>query len=825
MVGVGLLVIRSMESIRAGDAMRHEIVAERIFDAMEGELTALIEEEEARSFLEYRFFYDPDGGSDQTTVRSPLSRPSSFPFVLGYFQLEPDGSLRSPRRPRDEARAAAAYSWAAAEDLEEEEGTLEALTAGLRDEMEQQWDTLQEQQAQELAERLAQEAKQRRVPDPKPVRSKKKQPRKAKKKEPPKVQAVEKAPSKGLPTQRGYLDSLNKAGRKRTERSTKSEPVSTDNAYFQLEEPQEADLPQVEAPQQIDEAVASLPPRKQKAKSPFRLPSLGRRSAEAPRAEPVAEQAASAERESTEDDEDAEDGAPAFAEDTRTVPGAVVAQLDQAPVEPNDREQAEGFADAKQDRGAVEGPGDANKDVVEGGAAVAGEAQLASGEAAPVVDETAQGALADIAPADDEDFGEELDDEDAWDEPAKEATVASSELSRAGPSSPKQAELAPSDLFTRPAEPGQVDVSISPLRGTRVDEDHLVLHRTVSVGELTWSQGLVLRVSELVAYVQQEALGEELASFVDLRWGAMRAHGPMEPTPRQTFRFSHRFEEPFTSLSTTALLRRLPPDGPDAQAWVMALSLALGLVGLLGFAGLYRMVAVVVHFAERRSNFVAAVSHELKTPLTAIRMYGEILREGMVPNDEKRQEYYGTITAEAERLSRLIDNVLELSRLEKGTRSMHITVGSIQPVVEEVVRILRPHARSQGFVIEVELADGLPPVAYDRDALQQILINLVDNALKFARSSEEKVVVLACELVGDELMLRVRDRGPGMPAVQVGKIFQPFFRGERELTRSTKGTGIGLALVQGLAEGMGGRVVARNHPAGGFEVSVALAAA
>ena len=116
----------------------------------------------------------------------------------------------------------------------------------------------------------------------------------------------------------------------------------------------------------------------------------------------------------------------------------------------------------------------------------------------------------------------------------------------------------------------------------------------------------------------------------------------------------------------------------------------------------------------------------------------------------------------------------------------------------------------------------LPSASFDRDALQQILINLVDNALKFAVAADEKVVTLACERVGDGIVVRVRDRGPGVPAVQVGRVFQPFFRGERELTRRTKGTGIGLALVKGLVEQMGGRVQARNHPGGGFEVSIAL---
>ena len=128
-----------------------------------------------------------------------------------------------------------------------------------------------------------------------------------------------------------------------------------------------------------------------------------------------------------------------------------------------------------------------------------------------------------------------------------------------------------------------------------------------------------------------------------------------------------------------------------------------GLAGLLAAAGalalfaLYRMVAVAVSFAERRSNFAAAVSHELKTPLTAIRMYGEMLRDNLVESDAKRREYYGSITLESERLGRLIDNVLEFSRLEQGTRSLSPAVGDIGPAIEETVELDAASRRARGL--------------------------------------------------------------------------------------------------------------------------------
>ena len=206
-------------------------------------------------------------------------------------------------------------------------------------------------------------------------------------------------------------------------------------------------------------------------------------------------------------------------------------------------------------------------------------------------------------------------------------------------------------------------------------------------------------------------------------------------------------------------------------------------------------------------------------------MYAEMLRDGYVLSEEKRSEYYETMAAESERLSRLIQNVLELSRLEKGASAGgDIITGDVRPVLEEAVRVLERHAQERGFSIRLEAKEDLPPARYERDGLLQVLINLVDNGIKFSKGADAKEVVIEALPKGGSVVLRVRDHGPGVPARQLGSIFQPFYRGERELTRRTKGTGIGLALVKGIVDRMGGNVSARNHPEGGFEVRVALAA-
>jgi signal transduction histidine kinase len=221
---------------------------------------------------------------------------------------------------------------------------------------------------------------------------------------------------------------------------------------------------------------------------------------------------------------------------------------------------------------------------------------------------------------------------------------------------------------------------------------------------------------------------------------------------------------------------------------------------------------------------VSAVSHELKTPLTAVRMYGEMLRDGMVESTEQRQAYYETITLEAERLSRLINNVLELSQLERNTRQVNLSVGDVSQAVREAVSMLRPHAEREGFTLEVSAAPNLPAARFDRDALTQILFNLLDNALKYGSSAEERRISVRCEpSEAGGVRIAVADRGPGVAPEQLAAIFEPFYRGENELTRKKQGTGIGLALVRGLAERMRGKVEGRNL-APGFEVRVELPA-
>ncbi len=358
-------------------------------------------------------------------------------------------------------------------------------------------------------------------------------------------------------------------------------------------------------------------------------------------------------------------------------------------------------------------------------------------------------------------------------------------------------------------------VVVDPLLGDRLDSGRLVLVRTVITGERGQRQGLVLDAAALGEWLRARVLGGDALPGIELAFSTDAAAGEAGAPAGS---FTHRFAEPFAALE--AVLRLPPlPDAGSADT-VLRLSLLLVAAGGLGLFAAYRMVAVALRYAEQRSNFVAAVSHELKTPLTAIRMYGEMLRDGLVPTEEKRKEYYATITAESERLSRLIDNVLEFARAERGERAAVLRPADLGAEVRSLSEVLRPHASGVGFRLDLALGEKLAPVRIDRDALAQILVNLVDNALKYARDAAERVVRIECDAADGGVALRVRDFGPGVPPQQLGQVFELFHRGEDELTRTTRGTGLGLALVRTLAARMGARASARNASGGGFEVTV-----
>jgi signal transduction histidine kinase len=245
---------------------------------------------------------------------------------------------------------------------------------------------------------------------------------------------------------------------------------------------------------------------------------------------------------------------------------------------------------------------------------------------------------------------------------------------------------------------------------------------------------------------------------------------------------------------------------------------------LIGTFAIYKSTQAVVDLSERRSGFVSAVTHELKTPLSNIRLYIEMLEQGIASTPEREQEYYRILGSESSRLSRLINNVLEFSKLEKKQRSLNLQHGTFEEVIKDFTDILKEKLQLEGFNLRIEKGN-LKPFNYDREAMIQILINLVENSIKFGRTSEKKEVVISIKNEKKYTTISIADTGPGIPGHALKKIFEDFYRVDNSLTRKTGGTGIGLALVKNFVTEMGGTVSASNNNGPGCTITLHFPAA
>lgn len=371
---------------------------------------------------------------------------------------------------------------------------------------------------------------------------------------------------------------------------------------------------------------------------------------------------------------------------------------------------------------------------------------------------------------------------------------------------------------------GAVAVNVSPFSFKSLNDSEMLMCRSVDIPQSPTQveQGFIVDTDRLQQSLQQSLQQQEQwDESWRVHWfrGEQLAAAQSMVVPDQHFGFYHACAEPFSQM---AVVLEMPIDDNIAMSdrqWMFVIIVLGSALLVTGIIAVDRLLVQRQRFIERRQNFVAAVSHELKTPLTAIRMHAEMLEAGMLA-DERRQEYYQTIHGESQRLSRLIDNVLTLSQLEKNEYQAHLQVGNVASVVTEAVQLLQGHVQAHGFSLELEVPESVPAVQFERDAVLQIVFNCVDNAIKFATGSDEQRINIMLEIDDGALSLRIRDFGPGVPVEQQAYVFDAFYRGERELTRRTKGTGIGLSLVQQLAAAMRAAIAARNHPQGGFEISI-----
>ena len=410
-------------------------------------------------------------------------------------------------------------------------------------------------------------------------------------------------------------------------------------------------------------------------------------------------------------------------------------------------------------------------------------------------------------------------------EPAAMPSLTSSEAD-----APRSARQSPVRILTFESE-------VDPFEISRLDSGQFVLFRKVWRDGQRYIQGALIDQQPFLQDMFQSAFNETVLSRMSDLVVAYRgdvlsaftgeaAGGYLSSTGELSgeLLYQTRLSAPMSDVELIFSVKRLPA-GPGGEliTWLAAI-LVLVLCG--GFFLMYRLGVGQINLARQQQDFVSAVSHELKTPLTSIRMYGEILREGWAP-EEKKRTYYDYIFDESERLSRLISNVLQLSRMTRNDLQVDLKSVSVAELMDGIRSRVTTQIERAGFEFShaCEDAAARAVIRVDADGFTRIIINLVDNALKFSARATRRAIDLSCRLEPDgRVLFTVRDYGPGIPGDQMKKIFRLFYRAENELTRETVGTGIGLALVHQLVLAMHGTVkVVDAAPGAEFRVSFPVA--
>lgn len=297
---------------------------------------------------------------------------------------------------------------------------------------------------------------------------------------------------------------------------------------------------------------------------------------------------------------------------------------------------------------------------------------------------------------------------------------------------------------------------------------------------------------------------------------------------------THPLDKPFGFWQVALYSRngRLFPDNhriwQSFGAWIVSLLLLSIFVGAFFFA---RRAMRDAYLSRMKSDFVSSISHEFRTPLSSIKMLAELMEMQLrqAPKSlssavrDKAVEYLDIIQRECDRLARLIDNVLDFAKIEKGIKTYTLEPGDPGEVVRNVVEMFRPHALAMDFVLESSVEPSLPPVSMDRDALSQVLLNLLSNAVKYSR--DHKVIYVRCKAEQNLVVVEVEDRGIGIPEHEIPRIFDDFYRVDNRLNASTQGgLGLGLTLVRHIVQAHNGRIHVRSRVGQGSIFRVELPA-
>ncbi len=373
---------------------------------------------------------------------------------------------------------------------------------------------------------------------------------------------------------------------------------------------------------------------------------------------------------------------------------------------------------------------------------------------------------------------------------------------------------------------GNFQVEVDPMQSVFLNDTEVFIFRRIMIDNKIYRQGFVLDVSAFLNHLSSTFFSTQpMAKFSGLeltvRDGVQDTSTVHAGTAVQkpVFLLERTFPRPFSFLHAT-----IGSDNIPKSKGRKTLNIMMGLMAaviILGMFAIYQSTRSIVDLSERRTTFVSSVTHELKTPLTNIRMYIEMLEQGIARDRDREEDYFRILGSESSRLSRLINNVLEFSKLEKKTRHFDLEKGDFDDVIREVSDIMQEKLKQEGFTLTLDKKD-IPLFKYDREVMIQILINLMENSMKFGKTSPVKEITLSLDTSDQWINIRVSDTGPGIPRTALKKIFDDFYRVDNTLTRTTGGTGIGLALVKKFVTAMGGKVGAENNQGAGCTIMISL---
>ena len=289
-------------------------------------------------------------------------------------------------------------------------------------------------------------------------------------------------------------------------------------------------------------------------------------------------------------------------------------------------------------------------------------------------------------------------------------------------------------------------VEVAPLQSVFIGPDQIFIFRRIMINQKIYRQGFVLKIPAFLNYLARNYfMPQPMAAYANLRLQVMdqgREIGIVEAgisSSQPRFILNRGFPSPFAFLHATLSSDEIPRS--TGRKTLMIMGVVLVGVFLIGLFAIYKSTQTIVELSERRSQFVSSVTHELKTPLTNIRMYIEMLEQGIAKDTEREQEYFQIINSEGSRLSRLINNVLDLAKLEKKQRALNLKPGTFEEVAAEVQAVMQAKLKQENFTLKF-IQENIVPFNYDREVMIQVLINLIENSIKFGQSAVQKEITI-----------------------------------------------------------------------------------